>query len=155
METMERFMRFVERGGTNDKGCWLWGGAEKGNGYGAFLFGGKSIQAHRASYIMHKGEIPPKHDVCHKCDVRMCVNPDHLFAGTRLQNMQDCKRKGRIARGAMLGDRRGGNSSSAKLTWDDVREIRASDLSRVELAKIYNVDPTNISMIVRGKTWKE
>lgn len=81
-----------------NSGCWLWLGAIcSGNaGYGQVREGGKTDYAHRASYRMHCGEIPAGLDVCHTCDQPSCVNPDHLFTGTRQENMQDAKRKGRL-----------------------------------------------------------
>jgi hypothetical protein len=72
--------------------CWLWiGSIHKHSKYGYF----KGIGAHRFSYKMFKGEIPKGLDVMHSCDVRHCVNPDHLSVGTRKQNMEDCISRGR------------------------------------------------------------
>lgn len=81
-----------------NSGCWLWlGSICSGNaGYGQIRIGGKIEYAHRVSYEMHCGEIPAGIDVCHTCDQPSCVNPEHLFPGTRQENMQDAKRKGRL-----------------------------------------------------------
>lgn len=116
---------------------------------------GKSVPAHRAAFILFNGQEPGKMDVCHKCDNRACVNPDHLFLGTRLENMRDCKRKGRTARGAALGNRKGEDGPAAKLTWESVRQIRASSEPSKALARKYGVTNDNINRIRRNDTWKE
>ena len=92
-EQKKRFhARYIQEPNT---GCWLWSAAGGGQHYGLFHFRGKTIGAHRASWIFHKGEIPNGLYVLHKCDTRPCVNPDHLFLGTPKDNMQDCVKKGR------------------------------------------------------------
>lgn len=78
----------------NDIGCWGWKGG-KSRGYGHIFFDNKNIKAHRASWMIHNGEILNKLLVCHKCDNRICTNPEHLFLGTQKDNVQDMIKKNR------------------------------------------------------------
>ena len=87
----DRFFEKVEKSGE----CWLWVGALNSRGYGSFGFEGRRLGAHRFSYELHKGEIPEGMFVCHSCDVRNCVNPDHLWLGDNADNMKDMYQKER------------------------------------------------------------
>lgn len=89
---MDRFFDKIEKTDY----CWNFKGANRGNGYGCIKFNRKVVDAHRISWIIHFGEIPNGLFVCHKCDNRKCVNPDHLFLGTQKDNMSDCRDKHRL-----------------------------------------------------------
>lgn len=78
-----------------DGGCWLWTGWKNNWGYGEVCFKGKNLRMHRLSYLVHKGPIPPKMLVCHKCDTPACCNPDHLWLGTNKENHWDARDKKR------------------------------------------------------------
>lgn len=140
-----RFWKYVNKTET----CWNWTGHTIGGGYGAIRVNGVNRVAHRVSWELANGEIPNGLLVCHKCDNRVCVRPDHLFIGTQSDNILDCSRKGRMNRP------KGENCSFSKLTIDQVKEIRISKLGTVYLGKIYGVNASTISKIRKGKRWKQ
>lgn len=146
----ERFWEKVDRSGGPDA-CWSWTGAMMPNGYGSFSMLGRHTSAHRAAYEIANDTVPPKGiDVCHTCDNRRCVNPAHLFLGTRRENMLDASRKGRTPQGERSG--------SVKLTAEQVLEIRrayeAREADQFQLAERFGVSRSAIAPIVQGKNWK-
>ena len=138
---------------VTESGCWLWVGAVRKYKGGRFEYGVINdkftlLSAHRLSYELHKGKIPKGMSVLHTCDVSCCVNPDHLFVGTRADNIADMDRK---KRRVIL---RGEQSTNAKVTSDQVRAIRTSPtISRI-LAVQYNCSSSLIRRIKRRVTWK-
>lgn len=143
------FLNKVEKTPTD---CWGWSGILH-RGYAAFYFGrGNHFLAHRFSYEIHCGEIPPGYFVCHRCDNPACTNPDHLFLGTHRDNMIDCIEKGRHGRGS--GNVRGEKNGMALLTNNAVRAIRVSREPRKVLAARYGVSEGCICHVRYGKTWK-
>lgn len=81
---------------VTESGCWLWLKSTDAKGYGIFTIKQKNVRAHRFSYQVYKGAIPEGLAVCHACDVPSCVNPDHLWVGTALDNNRDIHKKGRF-----------------------------------------------------------
>lgn len=129
-------------------GCWLWTGATFKAGYGQLVRDKKHVQASRIAWEIYRGPIPNGLYVLHKCDVRLCVNPHHLFLGTHADNMADMIAKNR--QGAPRGERQ----HHAKLTEAQIIDIRTSSASLRAMARKYNVRYSNISMIRRRQTWK-
>lgn len=79
-----------------ETGCMEWQGASSPTGYGKVRYEGKAQDTHRVSWMITNGDIPAGMMICHKCDNRICVNPNHLFVGTRSDNMRDAWNKGRL-----------------------------------------------------------
>jgi len=132
--------------------CWDWTAACLPNGYGYFAAHGKMGYAHRYSWEMTHGPIPDGLHVLHHCDRRCCVNPAHLFLGTRSDNMRDMVSKGRAGRESPHGE----HSPNAKLTEANVREIRAAvaaGASRKALARHFGVSAPTVRAVVEGKSW--
>ena len=90
---LPRLLNRIER--VSESGCWIWMAACYRSGYGEISFMGRARPAHRVSWIIHNGPIPDGLCVCHRCDVRQCVNPAHLFLGTKQDNTLDMHAKGR------------------------------------------------------------
>jgi len=136
--------------------CWNWSSTVIAGGYGVIRRRGKLWGAHRIAWMLFHGTIPKGLCVCHRCDNRRCVNPEHLFLGTRRDNNLDMVSKGRHSPPPhRMGERHPGS----KLTWKAVHEIRARYSPRhgmqTALAREYGVTVVQIKNIVTGKHWKE
>lgn len=150
----DRFLKFIRK----TKTCWIYTGSGGNSGYGNFWDGSKITMAHRFSYRAYKGEIPNKMCVCHSCDNKSCVNPEHLWLGTQKQNLDDMYRKGRNRK------RSGGTypigimSHNAKLTKNEVLKIRnmykTNNYSHRTLAKMFGVSHFCIEQVVKLVSYK-
>lgn len=130
-------------------GCWEWSGYRNYDGYGKY----RQKSAHRVSFERFKGPIPEGMHVCHSCDNPPCVNPDHLWLGTREDNMRDRDQKNRINR--WNGRRRGAANPCAKLTAEQVEEIRSlrGQATQAEIGKRFGVCRNTIYHIYAGRCW--
>lgn len=134
-----------------NSGCWFWMNAVAKNGYGIVNVGHRTARAHRLAYeVAHGIKLPSSVDVCHRCDIRCCVNVDHLFVGSRADNMRDCAQKGRIRLPGMVGEQ----LPQSVLTGEQVLAIRKSSKSQRALGREYGVDKGTIAHIIQRKTWK-
>lgn len=154
----DRFMAKVHK----TENCWEWTGVKTPEGYGVLSIGGRgrsrNVVASRLSFQLFKGEIPAGLNVCHKCDNRGCVNPEHLFVGTQLDNIRDMIRKGRSNYTGALNPRKGEAHGMSKLTEADVREIRSTYkryvVTRPMLAKKFGVSRDIIGSVLCWEIWK-
>lgn len=126
-------------------GCALWQGPTSGKGYGHTHFAGRPAWAHRVAYRLSAGFLPSRLHVCHRCDIKLCVNPAHLFLGTAADNNRDMLAKGRTAKGEKSGQ--------AKLTARQVLSIRADRRLGVDIAATYGVSKALVSMIKKRRVW--
>jgi len=137
---------------NRENGCIEWRGHCRPSGYGYLSVNNVAIGVHRLAFQLHKGPIPAGLCVCHHCDNRRCLNPEHLFAGTKSENSLDAVRKGRFP--PHPPPRFSGQSHpQAKLSNDDVRVILTALKNGVQgttLARDFGVTPTQISRIKRG-----
>jgi hypothetical protein len=139
--------RFWSKVAVTAGGCWPWTGAKTKGGYGNFAVNRKATYAHRLAYEDVKGPIPEGLKACHKCDNKLCCNPEHIYAGTPKENTQDA-----INRGLLKQD--GEDSVNAKLTNEQVLAIRADDRDNYTIASEYGMSNQQISRIKLRQRWK-
>lgn len=138
------FWMHVDKQGEDD--CWIWKGTiDATNGYGQFRH---NTDAHRFSFLIANGKLTPGMCVCHKCDVRACVNPAHLFEGTYADNNHDMMRKGRYSKA----------TRRSNITPDQVRFIRSIyvpyKMSVRKISDKYGLPLKSVECAVTPGKWK-
>jgi hypothetical protein len=126
--------------------CWQWTGSFVSPGYGRIMVNGKTVKAHRFSYMLYKGEIPDGMLVRHICHNKACVNPEHLLTGTPKENTQDSVCDGRMSHGE--------SHWKAKLTAVDVQAILKDSRIAQSIANDYGISNSTVLRIKRGEIWK-
>lgn len=142
MQAKERFLKYVY---VCANGCHEWRSTIKRDGYGQFWFDGKPRKAHKIAYEFFKGLVPQGKLVLHKCDNKICVNPEHLYVGTHKDNARDAVERGQYVSRAKLED------------WEaaEIRErYKTRGITQMQLAREYGVHQGSISKVILGKTYR-
>src|SRR3990167_3442392 len=156
--TVSRFWSKIKKTST----CWLWTGFLNDAGYGIISIGCVLIRAHRFSWELHFSPIPDGLLVCHHCDNPPCVNPAHLFLGTKRDNARDMVAKGRhVVGGTHCGSdgkwKHGTDHWRAKMNEaniEELRNLRAHGWSLLALGQRFGITIGAVSMIANHKRWK-
>ena len=146
-KVLDRFWEKVNIKGSDE--CWEWI-ASKATGYGLFSYRGRLVTAHRFIWELSNGLIPKGGWICHTCDNKLCVNPNHLYLGDRASNARDAITRGQQARGERMG--------SSKLTNKDAIRIRkeyeTGKISQSKLGKENGVTQQTVCSLLSRETWK-
>lgn len=146
---MDRFLSHVNKTDY----CWEWTASKYDNsrGYGCFNLNSIAHRSHRIAYTLFVGDIPEGMCVLHKCDNPICVNPDHLWIGTRDENNKDRKKK---QRGARNNGETNGFSKIDSNTVKEIRRMREEEgLSYGKLCNVFNLSKSHIARIIHRKAW--
>lgn len=147
----ERIEKFWQRVDISDFfGCWEWTAGKTDNGYGRISNGEREVRSHRFAFELAYRPIPEGLLCLHKCDNKLCCNPNHLYLGTHKDNNRDRSVRNRDSWP------RGMNASAAKLTNEDVWKIRvllAEGLTERKIASKFGVEKTAVHKIKHGKSW--
>jgi len=165
---IKRFWRYVDKSGS-ETGCWEWTASRSVGGYGMFYPDARSkIGAHRFSWFLAFGPIAEGLQVCHRCDNRRCVRPDHLFLGTHQDNADDMKKKGRSASGERNGSRRyperlrrGADRGPRKPRLPanetiaaQIKGMKASGIRKCDIALAVQRSKQFVHDVLRGKSYR-
>ncbi len=140
-----RFWSKVDK--QSDSECWNWIGSNDSN-YGEIRINNRNYKAHRLSYCIHYNEDPGEFLVCHECNNKLCVNPNHLFLGTDSDNLQH-------SFDTNVRSHQGSLHPKARLLDSNIQEIRdlQGTLSERKIARLFNVGRGTIRAVLSGKTW--
>jgi hypothetical protein len=147
--------RFWSKVQFSHEGCWLWNASTNARGYGQFGCGGAAggmVFAHRQAYIFAVGSIPREICVLHHCDNPICVRPDHLFLGTRADNMQDASRKGRLNGNPVLFGEAHPRTKISSVQVEELRALRKSGETYKALAHRFGLGKTQVRRIICGES---
>lgn len=147
IRTDEEFIEYFKSKIRVTPGCWIWEGSIGSMGYGKLGRKKKHLLAHRFSYEVYIGPIPNGIQVCHTCDNRRCVNPDHFFLGSALDNARDRVSKGRCYH-------KHERHWNAKITKEQAEAIRNDSRPSEEIAKDYPINRRMVSSIKNGTSWR-
>lgn len=135
----------VFRNVRKTEGCWFWDGLKNNLGYGRIRVKGRTVKAHRVMFeLTHNVTLTPEQVIRHSCDTPSCVNPAHLLIGSQLDNIADMRERKRHAHG---------ETSYAKLTTDQVKEIRGDSRSQTAIAQQYDICQQTVSDIKSKRIW--
>ena len=136
-------------------GCWIWTGSTSDYGHGEVRIDKKLVRAHRVVWEWLIGPIPDGMCVLHSCDNPPCVNPDHLFVGTKKDNTQDMMQKGRNRYAPHRGEAHG-NAVLMQSQVDEIRGLYATGrYTQVQIAAMYGTTQSHVSQITRRAQWKQ
>ena len=153
-----RFWSYTKKKSIDE--CWEWNSYKSSGGYGGFYLHNKQMKAHRVSWIIHNGPIPETDSngnricVCHKCDNPSCVNPNHLFLGTDLDNMKDRDNKGRRIPFRPIGNKNG-NAVIDIQTIKLAEQMLNDGAKNIDVAKSLNISEALTSNIKNGDHWSQ
>jgi hypothetical protein len=136
-----------------NKGCWEWTASLDGKGYGQISINGKTKRAHHIAWELTVGKIPKGKFICHHCDNKKCVNPNHLFLGTPLSNIQDMDKKGRRINSPLCGEKHG-RSKLKNLDVQEIKNLMKIGIKQRKIAEMFNIGVGTINHIAKGRQWK-
>jgi hypothetical protein len=134
-------------------GCLVWTGSTM-TGYPEVMFNGRKCRGHRVAWLLTRGPIPPGLFVCHQCDNRLCINPEHLFVGTARDNNLDMDRKGRRRSGWQLGEQRYNAVLTEKLVLEIRRIYREENISAAKIAARFGLGQATVSAVIWRHNWR-
>jgi hypothetical protein len=130
-----------------ENGCWISSRCIRKDGYSALKINGQEVLAHRLSFSLFKIEIPYDKIVCHTCDRRNCVNPDHLYLGNDSLNALDRQKRNKSS------CQKGEKNHRAKLTEEQAKEIKKMKKTKKEISQLYNIHTSTVAQIRSGRLW--